>query len=116
MAISDVLTTREFLAHAQQTEGTVISLYAGPSHPDIEFADLQGQKHRFPGTGFISFKPGDRVKVAYLANDPHRKAQVDEPGSLWFSAANSGVLGLGLLIAGTYLVVRNKKAAHVDRT
>jgi hypothetical protein len=96
--------TRQFIVNAQHTEGTVIGMYAGPAHPEIEYTDQSGLRRTFPGTGWVSHKTGERVKVLYVDRGGDHAAKLDGWGSLWLSACMTGVIGTAALLAGAYLM------------
>jgi len=104
LAFAERSATRDFVQTAQRTEGTVVALFAGPAHPEIEYADASGARHTLPGTGWVHHRPGDRVPVLYMNRGDHNDARLDEWGSLWFSACTTVGIGVALLLAGVYLI------------
>jgi hypothetical protein len=50
LAALEGCATRQFIRSARRAEGTVVALYAGPAHPEVEYADADGLRHTFPGT------------------------------------------------------------------
>ena len=84
---------------------TVVALYAGPAHPEVEYADASGQRHTFPGTGMVHHQAGARVGVLYIDRGDHHDARLAEWGSLWFSVCTTAGIGVALLIAGAYQIV-----------
>jgi len=83
-----------FLREASGVPGTIVSLNAGPAHPNVEFTTSVGQTIQFSENGWISYRVNDRVRVLYDPADPEHTAWVDDPGALWF--APSLLTGLGL--------------------
>jgi hypothetical protein len=106
IALWDGFATKQFIQSAARTQGTVKSLFAGPAHPEIEYVDQEGERHTFPGTGWISHRTGTTVKVLYSTSGDHQTAKLDEWGALWFSTCMTGVTGAALLLAGAYLIWR----------
>lgn len=102
IAAVDFARTRDFVSRSQPGEATVVSLYAGTSHPKLTFTDPRGDTIEFYASGWISHRVGERVPVRFLASDPRGSVQVDEPGSLWFLPVLFGLLGSGALIAGLF--------------
>jgi hypothetical protein len=97
------LVTRDFISNAQRAEATVVSLYAGSSHPKLEFVRPDGEKVDFYGSGWISHRVGDRVPVLYLKDGA---AKIDEPGSLWFLPGMFGALGGAALLVSVFMFLR----------
>lgn len=97
--------TRQFIRSALRADGTVVALYAGPAHPEVEYADASGQRHTFPGTGMVHHQAGARVGVLYIDRGDHHDARLAEWGSLWFSVCTTAGIGVALLIAGAYQIV-----------
>jgi hypothetical protein len=81
-------------------------LNAGPAHPQIEFVDHDGKHVRFPGGGWTSHQPGERVGVLYLASAPVATATLDEPASCWFLTGLFACLGAIALIGGLFVALR----------
>lgn len=100
--------TNRFIARASRAEATVVSLYAGSSHPKFEFIDPHGEKLNFYGSGWISHRVGDRVPVLFLENDPHGTAQLGEPGALWFLPGAFVLLGGAALLIGLTVLLRSR--------
>lgn len=103
-----IVMTQGFVSRAQHSEATVVSLYAGTSHPTLEFTDSKGEKFEFHGTGWTSHRMGDRVPVLFLESDPVTSVKIDEPGSLWFLPAMFGLLGGSALLIGLFAILRRK--------
>src|SRR5690242_7824202 len=76
LAVFEGYATRQFVRSAQRTEGTVVALYAGPAHPEVEYADASGLRHTFPGTGMVYYQPGARVGVLYIDRGNHHDAKL----------------------------------------
>jgi hypothetical protein len=92
---------RGFVKSATASEGVVVRLNAGGSHPEIEFTTAAGRKVSYPQGGFIfGYRPGQKVRVLYLADAPAQTASVDAFGALWFVPVLLTVIGLFLIIAG----------------
>lgn len=100
--------TRSFLAHAQQTTGTVVELLEvrdkddGSStwKPVVRFTSRDGSDITFAAS--FSSKPapydvGESVEVLYLPDDPN-EARIKGFASLWLGTAILG--GMGLVFAG----------------
>lgn len=98
-ALADAGVTWRFVQRAQRVSGKVTGLYAGAAHPRIEFTTPEGAQVTIAGTGFVHHRPGDRVELLFPGDAPER-AQLDEPGALWFSAVMTGLLGMALLVGG----------------
>ena len=99
-AIAASMSVRRFEAGATRTNGTVVALRAGGSHPTVEFTASDGLIRRFYPNGLIfGYQPGDQVQVLYDAADPQRTAALDAVGSLWAWPLVLGVIGSGFLLA-----------------
>jgi hypothetical protein len=93
--------TFAFVGSASRTEGTVVALNAGGSHPQIRFVTADGTAVSYPQGGLIfGYRPGDRVQVLFHPADPAGTATLDAVGSLWFTALLLGGLGVLCLAAG----------------
>jgi hypothetical protein len=99
-------STRRFVREAASAPGVVAKLNSGGAHPEIEFTTPTGEKVSFAEGGWISYKPGDQVRVLYRALDPHRHAALDDPGALWFGTGVTGLLCLGFVLFGTLAMLR----------
>lgn len=86
---------RSFVRRALATEGIVVRLNAGGSHPQIEFTTSSGEKVSYPQGGLIfGYRPGDRVRVLYNPTAAAGTACVDRFGALWFGPLVLLILGL----------------------
>ncbi len=95
------LVKRGFVRDASRADGTVVSLLAGGSHPDIEFTTSSGQKISYAQGGWIfGYRPGDRVRVLYDPLNPAGTACLESIGALWFAPLFLSTLGLFFLIGG----------------
>lgn len=95
------MAKRSFARNAARAQGVVVRLNAGGSHPEIEFADVSGQRISYPQGGLIfGYRPGDKVNVLYLPNDPRRTACLDTFGALWFVPSLLAIMGVLFVIAG----------------
>ena len=106
ISLGMALSTRRFVREAASAPGVVTKLHAGAAHPEIEFTTAAGQKVSFPEGGWISYQPGDRVRVLYRPQEPHRHAALDDPGALWFEAGVTGLVCLGLVLGGVLALFR----------
>jgi hypothetical protein len=115
LAISSIVIvmTQRFTTVARRAEATVVSLYAGPSHPKIEFIGPTGEKFEFYGSGWTSHRVGDGVHVLFLDSDPEASARLDEPGSIWFLPSMFALLGGGALVVGLLVVLRRKEKSEL---
>lgn len=98
LALLDARSTWSFIERAERADGVVTGLYAGATHPKVEFETPKGDRITIAGTGFTRHHAGERVKVLYPPDAPER-AKLDEPGVLWFSAGMTSLLGAALLLA-----------------
>lgn len=104
--------TASFVSHATQALGVVVKLNAGPSHPEVEFTDKNGQRVSYPQGGFVSARrPGDSVRVLYLPDDPAGSATVDDFGALWFATLITGGLGSLFIAIGVVTVRKSPNKA-----
>jgi hypothetical protein len=108
-AALDFDSTREFVTSARKTEGFVLSLNAGPAHPQVEFRASNGKVITFPGNGCVSHQPGDRVRVLYRDGQPLETATLDEPGALWVFDGITALTGVVLMLTGGNLLARPPK-------
>jgi hypothetical protein len=100
-AIPVTLSTRAFVRKAERVPGVVVSLFAGGSHPNIEFTTKSGKKITFNKGGmFSSYKTGEKVQVLYDPSDPSTTARIDEFGAIWEATIFLLILGLGLFLLG----------------
>jgi hypothetical protein len=103
LAIWSTVMTANFRFHAKATEGTVMRLNAGGSHPQIEFTTGEGQKVSYPQGGLIfGYHPGDRVRVLYLAAEPDKAACLDVFGALWFAPMLLAFLGAAFILGSRW--------------
>jgi hypothetical protein len=109
LSVLGVLNTNSFISRAKRGEATVVSLYAGSSHPKFEFVDPNGEKLSFYGTGWISHRVGDRVPVLFLDSDSRKTVKLDEPGALWFLPGAFGFFGGAALLTGLAVLVRSNR-------
>jgi hypothetical protein len=73
----------EFISKAKITDGVVIAMPSGDSHPRIEYIDASGEKHWFPANGWISaYQVGEHVRVLYDPDDTNQ-INIDDFGSLY---------------------------------
>jgi hypothetical protein len=93
-------TQRSFQADAQHTDGTVVSLNAGPAHPNIEFTTPSGARVLFSDNGWISYRVHDHVTVLFDPEDAERSARIDDPGALWYGPCLAAGLGIAALLMG----------------
>ena len=103
-AVADGMAIRNFVRDAARTDGVVVALNAGGSHPQIEFALPDGRRISYPQGGMIfGYAPGDQVRVLYRPGDPAGTASIDSFGALWFRPLLLGflsaVFALGALFA-----------------
>ncbi len=104
VALAIGLSHLSFINEASSALGTVVSLNAGGSHPEIRFTTSSGEVVECPQGGFIfGYQVGDRVTVLYDGQSPH-EACVDATGALW------GVPIFLLVIGGVFTVVGVSKA------
>lgn len=101
-----IVGTLLLVRNGQRAKGLVTALYAGTSHPKVEFVDKDGGTIVFPGNGFVSHRVGDAVDVLYAPENPGHSALLEEPGALWMFDVSTGVLGFGAFAAGLYLLRR----------
>ena len=106
MVAFSVWGTSRLVRHGLRAKGIVTALYAGTSHPKVEFVARDGTTFVFPGNGFVSHRVGDAVTVLYAAENPGPSAVLEEPGALWMFNVSTGMLGLGAVAAGLYLLRR----------
>jgi hypothetical protein len=93
--------TREFIAKAKITDGVVIELPHGGSHPQVAFTNASGEKDWVPANGMISgYKIGERVRVLYDPNDPAHP-DIDDFGSLYAWSLFCGIFGICAITVGT---------------
>jgi hypothetical protein len=116
MVSVSALGTIRLVRHGLRAKGSVTALYAGSSHPKVEFVARDGATFVFPGNGFVSHRVGDAVTVVYHADNPGGSAVLDEPGALWMFDVATGTLGLGALAAGLFLLRRARPATLARRT
>jgi hypothetical protein len=107
--------TREFIAKTQITEGVVIELPHGGSHPKVAFTNASGEKDWIPANGMISgYKVGDRVRVLYYPGNPENPyihnfhdlfyrtgPDIDDFGALYACSLFCGIFGICGIIVGT---------------
>ena len=91
---------QKFLKQSETATGTVLRLLAGPSHPEIGFVTRTGLNVSYPQGGLVGgYRPGQPVRVRYLAADPGGSASVDRWGAVWgptiFLLLLGGVFSLG---------------------
>lgn len=83
-AASSAWRTSHFIAASEVVAGSVSSLNAGGSHPQIEFATRAGEAISYPQGGLIGgYKTGDHVKVRYDPANAKGTASLDTFGALW---------------------------------
>ena len=100
-AIATSMSTRAFIGRASVAEGVVVSLFANGTHPNIEFTSATGRKIAYMQGGFIfGYRPGDRVNVLYLPDDPNGLPCINSFGALWFWEIGLFSLAVLFLAAG----------------
>ncbi len=100
-----LFTIRSFIARAQKTEGTVVWLNSGGSHPEIRFRVPSGQAITYAQNGLIfGFKEDDTVTVLYDPAKP-QDASIDDAGALWGFPSLFALLGL-VFVAASWLTRR----------
>ena len=93
--------TRAFVRRATAVPGVVESLYAGGSHPEIQFTTPAGDRVSYSQGGLIfGYKPGQTVRVLFEAHDPKGTAQIDAIGALYFDSIGLSFVGLIAILAG----------------
>lgn len=106
---------RDFVQHASVAEGQVFAVPFGGSHPEVRFLLPSGEPVEYPQGGMIfGYGVGDRVKVLFRPEAPRETACIDAAGALWFDPLLLIVLGLGFGVAGSWDVLRRRRAG--DRT
>ncbi len=106
LGLRSALGTRRFLRGATRAEGSVTTLNAGGSHPQICFVLPDGRVVSYPQGGFVfGYRPGERVRVLFDPADPADSATVDAIGAVWFWSILLGGLGMTLLAAGVTVVL-----------
>lgn len=114
--------TSSFIETAAEAEGEVVNLVRSGSSsgsssggstyaPVVKFTAANGERYEFTssaGSNPPSFRPGDRVRVYYLREDPY-DAEIDDFFSLWGGALILGFLGtvfsafgFGFLLPGVF--------------
>jgi hypothetical protein len=105
VAVGSTAFTYRFINMASRTEGKVIALSAGGSHPVIQFVPAGEAAVEFSVSGFINYRVDDKVTVLYL-KDTQRpsgfQTTINTPGVLWFSALIFTWIGAGFVIGGLY--------------
>jgi hypothetical protein len=95
------LSVRRFTHVATSADGVVDHLNAGGSHPQVTFVTTAGKSVSYPQGGFVfGARPGDKVSVLYLPDDPVSTARINTFGSLWFGSLLLFALGVGILACG----------------
>lgn len=101
IAIRGLVETRALVSISLRTDGTVIALNAGGSHPQISFMTGNGELISYPQGGLIfGFRPGDKVKVLFDPADPIGTATIDAFGAVWFVPLIATGLAIVFLILG----------------
>ncbi len=86
--------TYRFINSASATEGTVVALNAGGSHPVIKFNDGEAKTIEYSQNGLIfGYQVGDQTAVLYNPQNP-REASVGTFGALWGFQTLGFILGL----------------------
>lgn len=87
------LDTYRFVKGSTATEGVVVALNAGGSHPQIKFTTADGKEIEYAQNGLIGgYRVGDRATVLYDPQNP-REASVDTFGALWGFHLSGLILG-----------------------
>lgn len=96
------LLTYQFINQAATTEGEIIKLNAGGSHPEIKFTTQEGKEIDYPQGGLIfGYKAGDKVEVLYDPKNPKR-ASINTFGALWGFPGLIFVLGLVFVVVALF--------------
>ena len=93
------LDTYRFVKGSASTEGIVMALNAGGSHPQIRFTTADGKEIEYSQNGLIGgYRVGDKATVLYDAQNP-REASVDAFGALW------GFNLLGFILGACFICI-----------
>lgn len=99
-ALVQIWQNYKFINRASSATGTVSSLNAGGSHPEIDFQTDNGQKISYPQGGLIfGYKVGDQITVLYDVNDPNN-ASINSFGALWGFVLLEALLGIIFVAVG----------------
>lgn len=103
-AVVSLWNTTQFVTSARRAGGIVRELNHGPAHPQIEFKLPSGESEEFPGTGWISYRKGQRAEVLYTLDEQGvSETHLNDAGDLWYSAVSRAGMGLVFLIIGAVL-------------
>lgn len=103
------LDTYQFVKNSTSTEGYVVALNAGGSHPQIKFTTADGKEIEYAQNGLIGgYRVGDTATVLYDRENP-REASVDAFGALW------GFNLLGLILGICFVSIACFKRLNMRR-
>jgi len=95
------ISTWRFRKTATYTDGVVVRLNAGGSHPQIGFATTSGDEITYAQGGLVfGYRTGERVRVLYDPKRPQATATLDRFGATWAAPLLLGMLGLGFVAIG----------------
>jgi len=113
-ALFSFVHTRDFAARAVEAQGVVTDLVrsrsssrssgSGSYSPVVAFETAQGQRIEFTGslsTNPPAYRPGERVRVLYLPDDPY-SADIGDFWNQWFLSILLG--GMGTVFAAVGVV------------
>jgi hypothetical protein len=105
VAVRAASATREFVRTAARAEGVVTALNAGGSHPEIQFVDDSGKEFSYPQGGLIfGFRPGDKVPVLYVPDNPAGTATICAIGPVRFTTVIAGSLATIFILTGAAIL------------
>ena len=86
--------TYRFVSSAAATEGTIVALNAGGSHPNIKFNAGEGKEIEYAQNGLIfGYRVGDKAAILYNPQNP-QEACVNTFGALWGFQTLGFILGI----------------------
>ncbi len=95
------VSSHRFVNNATYSEGVVIDLPFGGSHPLVEFVDKSDRKLQFTENGWIGgYKVGDKVTVAYDPSEPEYSAHINKIGAIYGSSIFLIVPGVIVAVFG----------------